>query len=186
MSSDAHTSAQVGQDRSARTLTRLRVDGLTFDAVKIALQLNPKARCKAEIVLPASYPRVLSAEFRGGFLDGTTMDFSSNLNCLIGGRGSGKSTALLAIRAALGAQLPPNDDPDDAARMPDEVLVRFVDRTGSERTAIRRRGQGAVEVESEAPIRLRIADLGQDESGRLAPDTSNSPRSCCRSSTTSW
>jgi predicted metal-dependent phosphoesterase TrpH/predicted ATPase len=175
MSSDAHSSGGVGRDRSARTLTRLRVDHLNFAAVRLAIQLNPKARCKAEAILPATYPRVLSATFRGGFLDGATIDFSPNLNCLIGGRGSGKSTALLAIRAALGADLPPEDDPDDEVRMPDEVVVRFIDSTGSERTAIRRRGQEPVDAESAAPIRLRIADLGQDESGRLARGYSQQP-----------
>lgn len=175
MSSDAHSSTNVGQDRTARTLTRLRVDDLNFDAIRLALQLNPKARCKAEGVLPATYPRVLSAAFSGGFLDGVTIDFSPNLNCLIGGRGSGKSTALLAVRAALGADLPPEDDPDDVDRMPDETLVRFIDRTGSERAAVRRRGQDPVDVESGSPIRLRVADLGQDESGRLARGYSLQP-----------
>jgi len=175
MSSDAHSSAGVGQDRTVRTLTRLRVDDLNFDAVRLALQLNPKARCKAEAVLPATYPRVLTAAFRGGFLDGVTIDFSPNLNCFIGGRGSGKSTALLAVRATLGADLPPEDDPDDVDRMPDETLVRFIDRTGSERAAVRRRGQDPVDLESGSPIRLRVADLGQEESGRLARGYSHQP-----------
>lgn len=168
MSSDAHSVDKVGQDRSARTLTRLRLDDLNFEAVRIAIQLNPKARCKAEAILPATYPRILSAELKGGFLDGVTLDFSPNLNCVIGGRGSGKSTALLAIRAALGAQLAPDDDPDDEQRMPSETLVHFIDSAGSERTAVRRRGEDPVDAESGSPIRLRLADLGQDESGRLA------------------
>lgn len=168
MSSDAHSVDKVGLDRSARTLTRLRLDDLNFDAVRLAIQLNPKARCKAEAILPATYPRIVRAELKGGFLDGVTFDFSPNLNCLIGGRGSGKSTALLAIRAALGAQLGPDDDPDDEQRMPSETLVHFIDSAGSERTALRRRGQAPVDSESGSPIRLRLADLGQDESGRLA------------------
>lgn len=168
MSSDAHSVEKIGQDRSSRTLTRLRLDDVNFAAVRLAVHLNPKARCKAEAILPATYPRILSAEFKGGFLDGVTMEFSSNLNCVIGGRGSGKSTALLAIRSALGAELAPEDDPDDEERMPSEVRVRFIDSTGSERTAVRRRGEDPVDAESGAPIRLRLADLGQDESGRLA------------------
>jgi AAA domain len=168
MSSDAHSIDKAGQDRSARTLTRLRLDDLNFDAVRLAIQLNPKARCKAEAILPATYPRILRAELKGGFLDGVTLDFSPNLNCVIGGRGSGKSTALLAIRAALGAQLAPDDDPDEEQRMPSETLVQFIDSAGSERTAVRQRGQAPVDAESGSPIRLRLADLGQDESGRLA------------------
>ena len=168
MSSDAHSVDKVGQDRSARTLTRLRFDDLNFVALRLAIQLNPKARCKAEAIFPATYPRIQSVELKGGFLDGVKLDFSPNLNCVIGGRGAGKSTALLAIRAALGAQLGSDDDADDEQRMPDETLVHFVDSTGSERTACRRRGEFPVEADSSAPIRLRLADLGQDESGRLA------------------
>lgn len=168
MSSDAHSVDKVGLDRSTRTLTRLRLDDLNFDALRLAIQLNPKARCKAEAILPATYPRITQASFYGGFLDGVTVDFSPNLNCVIGGRGSGKSTALLALRAALGAQLGPDDDPDDEERMPSKTVITFIDAAGSERTAVRKRGEEPVDPDSDSPIRLRLADLGQDESGRLA------------------
>jgi energy-coupling factor transporter ATP-binding protein EcfA2 len=167
MSSDAHTPEQVGQDRSSRTLTRLRLDERNFHALRNAIQLNPKARCKAEAILPAAYPRILHAEFEGGFLDGVSMDFTGNLNCLVGGRGSGKSTALLSIRAALGADAVPEEDPDDPDRMPEKTTVTFVDNTGSERVAIRERSGEPMDAAG-SPIRLRLADLGQDESGRLA------------------
>ena len=167
MSSDAHSPDKVGRDRQSRTLTRLRLDDANFVAIRNAIALNPKARCKAEVVLPATYPRLLGAQFEGGFLDGVSLDFSANLNCLIGGRGSGKSTALLSIRAALGAQIADDDDPDDAERMPTTTTVRFIDSTGSERTAIRHRGQPPVDPAG-ARIRLRLAELGQEETGRLS------------------
>jgi hypothetical protein len=167
MSSDAHSPDQVGRDRKWRTLTRLRLDEPNFSAVRNAIALNPKARCKAEVVLPATYPRVVSAQFEGGFLDGVTLEFSDNLNCLIGGRGSGKSTALLAIRPALGARLADDEDPDDPERMPTATTVRFVDAAGSERTAVRHIREAAVDPAG-SPIRLRLADLGQEETGRLA------------------
>ena len=174
MSSDAHSPDQVGRDRASRTLTRLRLDDANFDAVRNAIALNPKARCKAEAVLPASYPRILSATFDGGFLDGVNLEFSGNLNCLIGGRGSGKSTALLSIRAALGARMSPEEDPDDVERMPSKTIVRFVDSAGSERVAIRLRGQSPTDSGG-APIRLRLADLGQEETGRLARGYNDDP-----------
>jgi energy-coupling factor transporter ATP-binding protein EcfA2 len=179
MSSDAHTVEVVGQDRASRTLTRLKLDDPNFTALRNAIQFNPKARCKAEAVLPLAYPRIISASFSGGFLDGVSMNFTGNLNCLIGGRGSGKSTALLSIRAALGATTPPGDNPedenpDDKDRMPDETTVVFIDGAGSERTAIRRRGERPVDPDG-APIRLRLADLGQDESGRVARGYNEEP-----------
>ena len=155
MSSDAHTPGTVGQDRARRTLTRLRLDDPNFDAVRNAIAYNPKARCKAEAILPVTYPCIVAAQFTGGFLDGVEMEFSPNLNCLIGGRGSGKSTALLAIRAALGVRLSPDEDPDEQERMPDETVVRFIDNAGSERIAVRRRGELPTDADSRSQIRLR-------------------------------
>lgn len=167
MSSDAHSPEKVGLDRSSRTLTRLRLDDVNFEAIRNAVLFNPKARCKAEVELPSSYPYIERAEFYGGFLDGVTLGLSPNLNCLIGGRGSGKSTALLSIRAAVGAQVSDEENTDAEDRMPDKTVVTFIDKAGSRRTAIRRRGQEPVD-EHRAPVRLRLADLGQDESGRLS------------------
>lgn len=176
MSSDAHSIDKVGVDQATRTLTRLRMDDLNFEALRNAIVNNPKARCKAEVELPVSYPRVLRARFTGGFLDGVQLDFSANLNCLIGGRGSGKSTALLAIRAALGTSLEPDEDPDEAGRMPDETVVEFVDSAGSLRTARRERQGTPTEPDSGSPVRLRLSDLGQGESGRLAREYEHDPR----------
>jgi predicted ATPase len=174
MSSDAHSSEVVGREGASRTLTRLRLDEPNFAALRNAIKLNPKARCRAEAILPAAYPRILRAVFSGGFLDGVSLDFTGNLNCLIGGRGSGKSTALLSIRAALGADVSSAEDIDDLERMPQRTTVTYIDNAGSERTAIRERGGDPVDRDS-SPIRLRMADLGQDESGRLARGYKDEP-----------
>lgn len=175
MSSDAHSPDKVGGDRPSRTMTRLRLDESAFEAVRNAMVLNPKARCKAEVDLPAAYPRVISASFRGGFLDDVTVEFGPNLNCFIGGRGSGKSTALIAIRAALGGDLQGEDDPDDPERMPNSTIVRFLDRAGNSRTAVRLRGEAPREEGTDAPIELDLADMGQGASGRLARGYAEDP-----------
>ncbi len=168
MSSDAHTSSLVGKEGVDRPVTRLRLGQPTFIGVRNALLNNPKARCRVEALLPASYPRLLTADFKGGFLDGVTLEFSANLNCLIGGRGSGKSTALIAIRAALGAQMTAtSDNPDDPVRMPDRTTISFLDAAGTERLAIRDRGDIPRGADG-SPIELQLADLGQGESGDVA------------------
>ena len=46
--------------------------------------------------------RILSVEVAGGFLDGTRLEFSDGVNCIIGGRGTGKTTVLEFIRYILG------------------------------------------------------------------------------------
>lgn len=175
MSSDAHSPEKVGGDRPSRTMTRLRLDEPTFEAVRNALVNNPKARCKAEVDLPVAYPRVLSATFSGGFLDGVKLELSPNLTTFIGGRGSGKSTALIALRAALGADLAGDDDPDEPGRMPDSTTVHFLDRSGTPRTAVRHRGERPHDPDTGAPIVLELADMGQGASGRLARGYAEEP-----------
>jgi hypothetical protein len=146
MCSDAHSLEKLGEDRSRRTLTRLRLDEANFDAVRNAIVLSPKARCKAEAILPFSYPRILKARFEGGFLDGVEMDISANLTCIIGGRGSGKSTALLAVRAAVGAPIPDDEDPDDPERMPDLTEVKFIDSCVHPKVVSERLGHASITI----------------------------------------
>ncbi|MBF0400375.1 MAG: AAA family ATPase [Magnetococcales bacterium] len=45
---------------------------------------------------------LLGAEITGGFMEGARMEFSQGLNCIIGGRGTGKTTILEFIRYVLG------------------------------------------------------------------------------------
>jgi predicted ATP-binding protein involved in virulence len=45
--------------------------------------------------------RIKSLKITGGFLDGTKINFSNHLNCIIGGRGTGKTTVIEFIRYAL-------------------------------------------------------------------------------------
>ena len=42
-----------------------------------------------------TYHKIRSVEFTGGFLPGVKLDFDENLNCIIGGRGTGKTTVLI-------------------------------------------------------------------------------------------
>ncbi len=52
-----------------------------------------------------SFHRIRSVAIKGGFLDGIRIDFDDNLNCLIGGRGTGKTSILELLRWVLG-QMP--------------------------------------------------------------------------------
>ena len=53
---------------------------------------------------------ILGIKFDGGFLDQQTISFTSNLNCLIGGRGTGKSSCIEAIRYLFEKQIPDERD----------------------------------------------------------------------------
>ncbi len=54
---------------------------------------------------------VLSLNVTGGFLAGAQLEFADGLNCLIGGRGTGKTTALEFLRFGLGLMPDPKANP---------------------------------------------------------------------------
>ena len=174
MSSDAHSPETIGIDSTNRTLTRLRLDELNFDGVYAAIRVYPDARCKLEVNLAVHYPRVVRARFEGGFLDGIELEFSPNLNCLIGGRGSGKSTALDAIRSVLRGFAPTGLD--DHTNMPDYTELEFVDELGSTRKAGRHRHARTHDVDDpDASLSLEFNDLEQDFGGGLHTDDPTDP-----------
>ncbi len=95
--SDAHALGDIGRARDGKDrLTRIKMGEPSFDAFKTALA-DPAARIKLEAALPSEYPRILGVRLLGGFLDGQEIAFSANLTCLIGGRGTGKSTAIESV-----------------------------------------------------------------------------------------
>jgi len=174
MSSDAHDPALVGLDQPRRLITRLRLDELNFVAVRNALVHHPDARCRVEASLPPAYPRILSAQFTGGFLDGLQLEFSPNLTAVIGGRGSGKSTALRAIRYCLGA--PVDAEIDGKNNMPDVTEIRFVDGLGSERVAARARGGEPYDLENPASaIGLSFQEIEQNAGAEFQTEDPDNP-----------
>jgi hypothetical protein len=59
---------------------------------------------------PLGSQRLRSIRITGGFLDGAAFDLADGLNCLIGARGTGKTSVLELVRYALDA-LPAANDP---------------------------------------------------------------------------
>ena len=55
----------------------------------------------------ATSHRLRSLEIIGGFLDGQKFDLAEGLNCIIGARGTGKTTVVEFVRYAMDAM--PND-----------------------------------------------------------------------------
>lgn len=174
MSSDAHSPEDVGLDQTTRTLTRLRLDDLSFRGVRAAIAIHPEARCKLEARLELQYPRINRARFEGGFLGGHSIELSPNLNCLIGGRGSGKSTFLRALQGVLGGGLSTKDDA--SPNMPDYTEVEFTDALGTTRTAGRHRNGRTFDVsEPDAALTVPFVDLAQDFGSELLSDDPSNP-----------
>ncbi|RQZ54247.1 histidinol-phosphatase [Burkholderia cepacia] len=95
----------------------LKLGELSFEAVKFALS-DPAGRVAME---PPKHQasHIRSIRFDGGILDGQILHFSSELNTLIGIRGSGKSSILEAVRYAL--DIPRGEKAQDT-RYKDELI----------------------------------------------------------------
>lgn len=116
--SDPKTLTEIGRGEQ----TFIKIGAFTFEAVQFALK--PEAdRLSENAVQKQVHSWVRSVTFDGGILDGKRIDFSEEMNCLIGIRGSGKSAVLECLRFALELPLPESAEELDLKYKQD--LVRF-------------------------------------------------------------
>ena len=89
--------------------------------------LDPASRVRlASDSLPEEHTEFMAISWQGGFLDGAAIHFNENLNVLIGGKGTGKSTIIESLRYVLDL------DPlgEDAQRAHEGVLSHVL-RSGT-------------------------------------------------------
>lgn len=95
LSSDSHNIQDIGL-RDFTTYIKMTTPG--FLDLRKALK-DPGTRIRYENTLKKKqYPRILGINIDGQFFKKPTIGFSDNLTCLIGGRGTGKSTTIEALR----------------------------------------------------------------------------------------
>ncbi len=175
--SDSHSMNDFEHKDPSKPWTRIKLAELSFNAFRIAL-IDPTARVRACASVPRSIPRIHGVAVTGGFLHQEIIHFSDNLNCLIGGRGTGKSTAIRAISYAFGL----NDEFGDYDNCPDSVTVFCEDANGILYRYVRTRG-GDIEVKakedqsiSDVPVdAFRIEYFGQGELAKVAEDPLKNP-----------
>ena len=92
--------------------------------------LDPSSRIrlsqKSGQIEPEAHAELVAMAWEGGFLDGAMVHFNPNLNVLVGGRGTGKSTIVESIRAVLATEAV-----GDEARKAHEGIIRHVLRNGT-------------------------------------------------------
>jgi hypothetical protein len=109
-------------------------------------------------------PRILAVAWEGGFLGGVAFPLSPELNTIIGGKGTGKSTVIESIRYAFG-QEPRTKEAADAARL----LRDFTLRSGSKVSVLIDTGPPGARryvIERTSPH----APVVRDELGAALPD----------------
>ncbi len=108
---------------------KIKMSDVSIDGLRQAfldpgsrIQLNPRNGTYDD----GAHAEILDLAWQGGFLDGVCVRLNSNLNVLIGGRGTGKSTVIESIRAVLGL-----DPIGDEAQRTHNGIVRQVLRSGT-------------------------------------------------------
>lgn len=176
LNSDAHTLAAVGRNaKSDKRITRYKMEQPSFEGLKLALR-SPDTRVRIEDDIPLAVPRVQSVQFEGGFLDGQVVNFSPNLTCIIGGRGSGKSTAFTSVCLLAGDSMP-DASVVDSDVWPDLVTATFTDETGAAHELVRAKMGGVENLNDPATglVDFPLESYGQGETNEISKRIESDP-----------
>jgi ABC-type Mn2+/Zn2+ transport system ATPase subunit len=180
VSSDAHVLANVGLNSNGQSrVTRYKMQTPSFLGLRLAL-LDAEVRVRIEDEIPFAVPFVLGMHLEGGFFSGTTIRLSKNLNCIIGGRGAGKSTTLEAIRllSADGGQAYMLD----SEVWPSEIDLFWKDAAGVV-SALNRVTGGDVQNVSDpldGPIEFDMDCFGQGDAATISKSAEKDPMGLMR------
>ena len=91
------------EDLAGRSATCwIKMSEISIEGLRQAF-LDPESRIRLASDKPLEdHAELLSLSWEGGFLGGAAIRFNQNLNVLVGGRGTGKSTVLESLRYTLG------------------------------------------------------------------------------------
>ena len=128
------------EDRSATCwikMSEVTIEGLrqAFLDPGSRIRLNPE---EGELERE-EHAELVALTWEGGFLDGAAIHFNQNLNVLVGGRGTGKSTVIESIRTVLGVEAI-----GDEARRAHQGIIRHVLRNGTKISLLVRAHRPAV------------------------------------------
>jgi DNA repair ATPase RecN len=180
LNSDAHALSALGRNAQlARKVSRYKMDVPSFDALRIALE-DADARVRIEDLVPSTVPMILGISLGGGFLKGQTIHFSPNLNCIIGGRGTGKSTTFEAVRCLSGA--PSESKVVDSEVWPDDLYLFWKDEAGERHSLYRAKGSDLENTDDAewGPCSFDIDCFGQGEAAKVSQQAQSDPLALLR------
>lgn len=175
LNSDAHALDALGRNAaSARKVTRYKMDSPSFDGLRVAFE-DADARVRIEDQVPQAVPRILGIHIDGGFLSGQIIQFSTNLNCIIGGRGTGKSTAFEAVRCIAAGRS--DSTVIDSEAWPDELHIVWEDQAGQQHTLFRPKDAELQNIDNPefGPCEFEIDCFGQGEAARISLEAKTDP-----------
>ena len=176
LNSDSHTLAALGRNaENAKRITRYKMDVPSFGAIRIALD-DADARVRIEDLIPQSIPRVFGMSLDGGFLDKQVIRFSPNLNCIIGGRGTGKSTTFEGVRCLV-------HSPGEVSKVvdsevwPDHLQIVWQDRSDQKHLLSRHKDAEIENLDDPdgGPRTFDIDCFGQGDAAKISQQAQSTP-----------
>ncbi|PSL80348.1 PHP-like protein [Variovorax sp. WS11] len=176
LNSDSHSLEALGRNAANdKRITRYKMDVPSFSALRIALD-DADARVRIEDLIPQSVPRVVGIALDGGFLDKQVIRFSPNLNCIIGGRGTGKSTTFEGVRCLIHS---PGETSKvvDSEVWPDQLHLVWQDKAGQQHVLSRHKNLPMENVNDpdEGPCFFDIDCFGQGDAAKISHQAQSSP-----------
>jgi predicted ATPase len=167
--SDAHCLAEYG---AKGHITRVKMGEPGFTDLKRAI-LDPETRLRFEDERITGIKRILGVRMEGGFLDGQVISFTANLNCLIGGRGAGKSTLIEIIRYLFEWEVPARrkkevGDLREAVMKGSTMTLLFEDDKGENYVLQRRYGDAKTKIYTLEGIERAEVDLRFSENIKVS------------------
>ena len=121
--SDVHNPEDLNKNKSS---CYIKMSNVSVEAFRQAF-LDPDSRVQLHSdPPPESHAEFLAMTWEGGFLNDTAVHFNKNLNVLVGGRGTGKSTMIESMRYVLGL-----DPIGEETRKTHEGIIKQVLKSGT-------------------------------------------------------
>jgi ABC-type lipoprotein export system ATPase subunit len=136
---------------------------ITWEGLRLCFH-DPTVRIRLEGVSTVQHPTINRVLVEGGFLHGLDLELNPNLNCIIGGRGTGKSTFLELIRHAF--DVPPKTE---ANRQQAHSLVQNTFPAGARITVFFSTDGAEYRLERQAGQAPRVYREGESEPLGVAP-----------------
>lgn len=176
LNSDSHTLGALGRNAvNAKRITRYKMDVPSFASLRIALD-DADARVRIEDLIPQSVPRIVGIALDGGFLDRQVIRFSPNLNCIIGGRGTGKSTTFEGVRCLIHSPGGVSKVVDSEV-WPDHLQIIWQDKAGQQHYLSRHKNLDMENVNDPdgGPCSFDIDCFGQGDAAKISHQAQTSP-----------
>ncbi len=173
--SDAHTLTAFRSASNTGKVMRVKMETPSFDSLKTAFA-DPSSRLRIEEAVPERVPRFVGIRTSGGFLGEKTIRFSNNLTCIIGGRGTGKSTLLESLRVAAGYRS--DSKLVDSEVWPDLIELLYEDETGAQHVLTRRKLSGQLDPtggSAQTRLEIPLESYGQGETASRIQNCQEDP-----------